>query len=330
MFNQPGAVRIPVRRVAARLGGLKAWRVELLFAVPVIALVVYLFTTWFAVRDRYLIFLYFHDMGPGFDTTPFGRVTSSRYWMSGLVASGAVMVPYLTVNLALGRVIRTYRAPVWWRLWTLCAVPLAVTIPAIVMTVNEPVLPSANAAQVTAVTLVGLALALKLGQVAARRPLAFALLTIDGFGLACMLSSLVRFESYPLWLARGSTAVVYRHLAVITAGVVLMVVTTALYWAWRRAPAPGARAWIIAGFDITYLLLPLYHHLFWCKDDGSWTDPDYFAYIPDADNYFARSALLQIGVWIGVALIAQGVTRLRLRLSERRNASPSDAGPRSL
>jgi hypothetical protein len=43
--------------------------------------------------------------------------------------------------------------------------------------------------------------------------------------------------------------------------------------------------------------------------------PDYFAYIPDADNYFARSALLQIGVWLAVALIALGLTRLREGLS---------------
>jgi hypothetical protein len=68
----------------------------------------------------------------------------------------------------------------------------------------------------------------------------------------------------------------------------------------------------------TYLFLPLYHHLCWCKDDDSWTDPDYFAYIPDADNYFARSALLQVGVWLAVAALTLGVTRLRLQLSQRR------------
>jgi len=306
---------------------LRAWKTSLIFAVPIVAFVIYMFYTWFAVRNRYLIFLYFHDMGPGFDTTPFGWVTVSRYWMSGLVASGAVMVPYTAINLVLGRVVKTFRAPEWWRLWILCAIPLVIAIPAIVMTVNDPVLPLANAAQVTAVTLIGLALAVMLGQVAAKRPVAYILLMIDGFALACVLGSLASLESYPRWLARGSTGVIYRHLTVVTVGIVLLMIMTAFYYWWRRAEIPNAVAWFITGLDITYLVLPLYHHLFWCKDDGSWTDPDYFAYIPDADNYFARSAPLQIGVWIAVAILTPGVTRLRLRLSRRRTASSTDCSP---
>jgi hypothetical protein len=311
---------------STNLTGLKAWRVELLFAIPIVAFVITLFTTWFAVLDRYLIFLYFHDMGPGFDTTPFGWVTVSRYWMSGLVAGGAVMVPYIALNLVLGRVVKTFRAPQWWRLWILCAVPLLVAVPAIVMTVNDPVLPLANAAQVTAVTLIGLALALMLGRVAAERPLAYVLLMIDGLALACLLSSLIRFESYPRWLARGSTGIIYRHLAVLAVGFALLIVTTALRAWWRRAGIPSAAAWFVAGLNISYLFLPLYH-LFWCKDDGTWTDPDYFVYISDADNHFARSGLLQIGVWIAVALIALGLTRLRLWLSGRRGPGRGSAPP---
>lgn len=295
------------------LAGFKARQIELFFVIPIVAFVIYLFYTWFAVLDRYFIFLYFHDMGSGFDTTPFGWVTAGRYWMSGLVAGGAVMVPYIAINLVLGRVIKAFRAPEWWHLWILYAGPLIIAIPAIVMTVNDPVLPLANAAQVTAVTLIGLALAVMLGQIAAKRPGAYILLMIDGFALTCLLSALTSLEDYPRWLARGSTGVVYRHLAVLIVGIVLLLVLTAFYW-WRRAEIPETALCFIAAFNIHYLFLPLYHHLCWCKDEGSWTDPDYFAYIPSADNYFARSVLLQIGVWIAVALIAQGLTRLRLRL----------------
>ena len=101
-------------------------------------------------------------------------------------------------------------------------------------------------------------------------------------------------------------------------GVALLIIMTAFHYWWRRTEMPDAAARFVAGLDITYLFFPLYHHLFWCTDYGSWTDPDYFAYISDADNYFARGPLLQIGVWIAVALIALGVTRLRLWLSKRR------------
>jgi protein-S-isoprenylcysteine O-methyltransferase Ste14 len=155
----------------AVLADLRAARKELHFAAPIVLFVTALFFAWFAVLDRYFIFLYYHEMGSDFDTTPFGWVTASRYWMSGLVAAGAVMLLYTAVVFGAGRVLKTYRAPVWPRLWIFCAVPLAMLIPAIVMTVNDPVMPPAIAVQITAVTLVGLALALMPGTVAARRPL---------------------------------------------------------------------------------------------------------------------------------------------------------------
>jgi hypothetical protein len=311
-----------VRIDSVSLTDLKAWQVELLFAVPIVASVITLFYTWFAVRDRYLIFLYNHAMGPAFDTRPFGWVTVGRYWMSGLVASGAVMAPYSAANFVLGRVVRWFRAPEWWRLWVLCAIPLLIAIPAIVMTVNEPVLPPLNAAQVTAATLIALAFAVRLGRVAAGRPVAYILLMIDGLALACLLMALRALESYPRWLARLSTGPIYRFLAVLAVGVGLLIVMTAVYAWWRRVETPAFGSLIIAAVDIHYLFLPVYHHLCWCKDDGSWTDPDYFAYIPAAENYFSRSVLFQLAVWATVAMVALGVTRLRLWLCQRGIAAP--------
>jgi hypothetical protein len=200
----------------------------------------------------------------------------------------------------------------------LCAIPLLIAIPAIVMTVNNPVLPFRNAAQVTAVTLIGLAFAVMLGQDAAERPVACILLMSDGVALACLLISLRAAESYPSWLARGNTGSIQRFLAVLAVGAGLLIVMTAVYAWWRRARTPDSASWIVAGVGIHYLFLPIYHHLCWCKDEGSWTDADYFAYIPAADNYFSRGILFQIGVWLAVALVALGVTRLRLWLSGRR------------
>jgi hypothetical protein len=293
---------------------LGSWRREIALAIPTAGLVIGLFYLWFGVRDRYQIFLYHHVMGAGFDTAPFGWVTASRYWMAGLVAAGAVLVAQATVQLGAGLAVRGYRAPVWWRLWLACAVPLAIAIPAIVMTVNEPTLLLTNAAQVTLATLVGLALATRLAQLVARGPGWTLRLAIDGLGLACLLSGLRAIEFIRRWFASGNTVAIGRALAVVTAGAALILVMTALY-TWRRHPAlAGLRDWLMAGLSIHYLVFPLYHHLFWCKDNGSWTDPDYFAYIPDADNYFARSWLLQVGIWLVVMLLAVGVTRLRRRL----------------
>ena len=58
---------------------------------------------WFAVVDQYVIFLYGHS-APGIPLAqPFDAMTRSRYWMAGLVASGAVMVIYTAINWVLGR-----------------------------------------------------------------------------------------------------------------------------------------------------------------------------------------------------------------------------------
>jgi hypothetical protein len=302
----------------ARWRSRAGWRLELLLAAPIVAFVLYLFYVWFAIRDRYQIFLYFHNMGPGFDTTPFGRITASRYWMAGLVASGAVMVLYLAAAFVAGRVSKGFRAPAWWRLWLLCTLPLAIGIPAIVMTANDPVLPLAHAARVTCAALIGLALAVSLGSVAAGRPLTFLVLLVDGFALACLLIGLIQIENYSRWLARGGAGYIYLHLALLAAGIVLLLGMTAVYALWRRPAVPAVRTVTIAGFAVTYLLLPLYHHLFWSTDEGSWCDPGYFTYISDADKYFARSLVLQLAVWVATVLIALAITRLRVRWRARR------------
>ncbi len=294
----------------------RVWGLALGLALLIVALVTWLFYTWFAVRDRYEIFLYYHDMGQGFDTTPFGWVTVGRYWMSGLVASGAVLVAYSVVQILLGRVVRGYRGPDAWRVWVFCAVPLGAILPAIVMTVNDPTLLPLYTAQVVAAVWIGLVVALFTGHVAAERPLEYALLLVDGGGPACLLVALTAMERLPHWLARGSTGVLIGLAMVLGAGVGLTVAVSAFRW-WRRLPPPPTALWFVAGLQVTYLLLPLIHHLFFCTDEGSWMDAGYFTYMPGADNYFARSALLQVGVWAIVGAFTTGVSLVRKRLGRR-------------
>ncbi len=65
----------------------------LLYAAPVSSFVLGLFYYGFGVADRYAVFLYDH-LGAG----PFHGRTVNRYWMSGLVASGAELVLYAIAN----------------------------------------------------------------------------------------------------------------------------------------------------------------------------------------------------------------------------------------
>jgi hypothetical protein len=295
------------------LSVLARWRREIALAVPTAGLVIVLLYRWFGVRDRYEIFLYYHRMGAGFDAAPFGWVTVSRYWMAELVAAGAVLVAQGILRVTARRVVRGYHAPPWRRLWLTSAVPLAIAIPWIVMTVNEPALPLANAAQVTAATLLGLAVATSMARLMTQRPGRTLQLAIDGLGLACLLTGLRAIEFIRRWLASANTVAISRALAVWAAGAAFILLMTAFYRWRRRAELPGVQDLLVAGLAVHYLVLPLYHHLFWCKDYGSWTDPDYFTYIPDAHDYFARSWLLQLGIWVVAALLVVGMTWLRRR-----------------
>ena len=152
----------------------EGWGPALAAAVPIVLFVLGLFYHWFAIADRYAIFLYGH-VAPGISLAqPFDAMTRSRYWMAGLVAAGAVMVIYTAINWVLGRIAnrrgQNYRPPAWWRVWALCALPVIVGIPVITMTRNTPTLPLGLAVACVIATLAGLALALLPGEWAARRP----------------------------------------------------------------------------------------------------------------------------------------------------------------
>jgi hypothetical protein len=291
------------------------WRSALLHALPVAALVLALFYYWFAVADRYIVFLYNHDMGPLYpDTSPFSRVTSSRYWMAGLVASGAVMVLYTATSWVLARLFANYCSPEWWRVWAVCAVVLLVGIPAITMTVNEPTLPVGHAALVTLVTLLGVGLALGSGGLAADRPGELYWLVADGVGVALILLNLIHIEKVRRWLARGGILWVQMMVVSLAVGVVWLFVVTGLrLWLRRRIPSAGAM--FVAGLCIAYLLMPLVHHL---------VGTDGYYYISDSDNFFAQSWGFQAVAWLVTAATATGVTWVRGRLA-RRHASKGSA-----
>lgn len=159
----------------------------LLHVAPVVLGVVGLMGYWFGVANRAVLFLYDHDMGPQVaDTSAFSLVTRSRYWMAGLVAAGLVLAGYTLAACCLGRWRRSYRPPPWPRVWLLAALPLAVALPLVTMTLNAPQLPLLDALLVTTATLSGLAFALPPAELAARAPGRLAWLAADGAGGAAM------------------------------------------------------------------------------------------------------------------------------------------------
>lgn len=281
------------------------WRSALLHAAPVSLFVLGLFYYWFGIADRYAVFLYEH-----LGATPFDEVTSSRYWMAGLVASGIVMIGYTVTNWLLGR-IRNYHPPAWWQVWAFCAIPLGIGIPAITMNLNWPTLPLSNTLACVVATLAGLALALMSGDWAARRPWDLAWLALDGLGLMPTLLVLRAMELSDKGLANPLThaPLVYFVASVPTlAGVVWLLAMTGLR-AWRRKPMPGAGALLAAGLGLSYVLMPLAHYLL--------ATPPEYKYISTASNFFAFDIGVQLLVFFVAAVLAIGITWLQRRLLSR-------------
>ncbi|MGC9521241.1 MAG: hypothetical protein ACP5HG_05090 [Anaerolineae bacterium] len=291
------------------------WGLALGLALPTILLILALMAYWFGMANRAVVFLYHHDMGPRVpDTRAFSPVTRSRYWMTGFVAGGAVMALHVAVNGIAGRLSKRYTPPAWWRIWLLCAAPLTLGIVIITMSLNSPTLPFGLAALTAVVTLTGLALALWPGRLAARDPLALALLALDGMGLALWLTALPGFEYVPYWRSAGRSWWIVMTGAMLVAGVVALAIATGLRVLLMRTRRVRPRTMLaganttqllLAGAAVAYLGLPLVHHLF--ATDG------YF-YITDMENFFSRAAWIQLLTWVLTAALAWATARLRERL----------------
>lgn len=263
-----------------------------------------LFYYWFALADRYAVFLYGHLGG-----TPFDETTISRYWMAGLVAAAILLVQYLLVNGLVRLVTRgkhpaglSWWPPSWWQVWGICALPLGIGIFWIVTQVNSPTLPASLAFACVLATWIGLALALCAGEMAARRLRYSLWLGCIGFGLVPILL-LVRAVELP---ARGiiNYNLAYGWLvAVIVFGLIW---TTFWLWFYRRRheTIPPWYQVAFASLVCAYLGMPLLHY--WV-----FTPPAY-RYISAASNFFPETPSIQV-LTFAIALVVLAVAYLPAR-----------------
>ncbi len=266
----------------------------LIYAFPLTLLLLALFYYWFAVADRFIVFLYGHLGATAFDSR-----TSSRYWMSGLVANGGVLVANVALHWVRGRwaAVRgnVYRPPTWWGIWLLSVVPLTTGILVITTTCNRPTLPPDQARTCALVAGLGLALALTPTSLAATHPTEILWLIPAGGGVAFLLLFL-RVVELPV---QGLVAP-HRAYSVLVGGGTLALITTTLttYLHARRCHvAWRARQLLLAGAALAYLFLPLLHHLLL-------TPPEY-RYISSAANFFAYTPSIQvISVLLVVGFVA--------------------------
>ena len=247
---------------------------------------------WFAVADRYHIFLYNH-----LEATPFDSFTISRYLMTGFVASGVIVVFHTAICWCVGSLARilhqSYAPPSGLAIWLLCLPFLALGIPAITMTVNNPTLPASIASGCAVTAVIGLALALSPGNLAAQHPNRLLCTGLAGGGFVPMLLFFRAIELPSRDLLANSSALMFAGGSILVAigwrvGCILC--------SWRfKTTLPSPLATICAAFIITYLFLPLLHYLF--------LTPPAFHYITSGSNFFALTLPVQVMCWLTLASI---------------------------
>ena len=281
-------------------------------AALVAGFILALFYNWFALADRYAIFLYGHTTTNMPTTRPFDGITASRYWMAGLVAAGFVLVIRTGIYWLLGRLAgrggRRFIPAPWMRVWLPAAVGLAIGIPLITMTVNQPKLPASLAAASAAATVAGLALALLPGKWAAQRPGDLAWLVGDGAALVPALLLIRAVELPEQGLSISPATARMFAIGAVVGGAFWLAVMTGLRHV-RRRPTPGAAAIFLAGLGLSYVLLPLAHYLLASSAP--------YRYISNAANFFASNWWVQIAALLAAAGLAWAAAAARRRLDKR-------------
>jgi len=264
-------------------------------AVLVCGILLGLFYNWFAIANRSHIFLYNH-----LGAQPFDARTISRYWMTGLVADGFVLIVYTLVNWFWGRVrgiaFRPYQPPSWWLVWLTSAIPVSVGIGWIVTTQNIPTMPPSVAVKIVAAALIGLVPALMPARFAAISPALLMQVGLAGAGLVPALLLLRVWELVPIGdISVAMALTVGMGSTVAGAGWLFLVVRQLA----RRHISVSAWGILLGGISWSYLILPLVHYLL--------LTPSAYRYISVADNFFAETTLWQVvswGVAIGLSFVA--------------------------
>jgi len=258
----------------------------------VISVMLGLFFYWFAIANRYVVFLYEH-LGAG----PFQEPNYSRHWMAGLVASGALLCVYALVGWCYRSLVAAFRKtdhmPSWQHVWMMNALPVAIGIWALTTQGKIPALPGSLSARCIIAAWTGMALALWLADLMVQRTSEALWVIVHGAGMVPILLLLRAVELPSYGLVSPSSAYLL-GIAGLTVGVLWMAGMARLRLVWRKPPL-NPFSIFCAGLGLSYVVLPFVHYLFFT--------PPGIRYISTAGNFFAMSLAVQLLCW-GIGALA--------------------------
>jgi len=274
------------------------YRKTIPWAGLVSSVVLGLFSYWFAIANRYVVFLYEH-LGAG----PFQEPNYSRHWMAGLVASGALLWVYALVGWCYRSFIaafhKTDHLPSWQYVWLLSAPPVAIGIWAMTTRCHFPTLPWPLSARCIIAAWAGMALALWLADLMVQQTLEALWVLLHGAGVVPILL-LLRAVELPSYGLVSPASAYLLGIAGLVAGILWMAGMARLRLVWRRPPLNPFSVFC-AGLGLSYVVLPFVHYLF--------LTPPGIRYISTAGNFFAVSAVVQLLCWGIGALAVFAVTK---------------------
>ena len=268
----------------------------LVHSILISGVVLVLYYLWFVVLDRRFIFIYGH-----LHSTPFDFRTVSRYWMTGLVAGGMVLLIYTIVNLIIRKFRRDYRLPDWKTVWKYSCLILAIPILIFLIFVGKPSIPIFLSLWVMVVLASALGLALYASNFIVSNFRKSIWAFFDGLALIPILQMLPLSIDYGLRRSLPAVLVI-APVAFVLATLFWFWIMTLLYKRFKK-PYTSPINIYLSGLTSTYLLLPLLHYLN--------SRPGYIRYISNSANFFAKSGWLQVVAFLVVAGVLWLVNKWR-------------------
>jgi hypothetical protein len=269
-------------------------KVEILISifVTIISLGAYYYI--FGYADRKIIFLYEH-----LGLTPFDRMTTGRYWMTGLVLSGFLTILYLLTQLLL-KFTKKQEGISWRNIIKLIMIPLITGGILIIMTLGEPKLTFLIAISSVLALSIGIAVGFSVVDDLIKDIRKAIINLLFGFGLVPFLL-LFRVLELP------EKGIISMNISLLVIAITIVVGFFWLLMFYRifKYNMPRLINVIKGTIVIGYIGLPVIHYLI--------ATPKGIPYITSSDNFFADSIILRITNWILLILIVFLVEKLAKR-----------------
>jgi hypothetical protein len=224
--------------------------------------------------------------------TPFDVFTASRHWMTGLVASGIILIADTLIGMIVKKFHHNYKFPDWKTVWKYSCLSLTVPLLVILTFFGKPPMPILLSLWILIILFCGLRLALYASSFIITNFHRSVWYFFDGLAFLPLLTILSPAIAFGLIRAAMQTTFFLVVPAVVIVGGLLWFGVMTLVYRRFKKPYPTLTDSFLSGLTTSYLLLPLLHYV------GS--RPGYTRYITNSENFLANALWIQLMAYLVV------------------------------